>query len=325
MSDHLPSLSILIVNWRSKDYLRRCLHSIAATCADLTPEIVVVDGGSFDGCGEMLTTEFPGVIFVQNPENTGFARSNNLGFERVSGEAVLLLNPDTEIMPGAIQLLLTELLRLPNCGILGSKLLNADRTLQTSCVHALPTPLNQALGSEFLKKLFPKSDLWGVAAAFGSTAPVAVQGVSGACMLLWSDVFRRVGGFSPQFFMYGEDMDLCAKVQRLALKVYHVPGAEVVHFGSGSSKTQYSQFTTLQQRVAGEVYMRLNHGRFVAFLYRAFQGFSAIARLGLILGGWIVLSEGRRNSARESLAKWKGILGWSLGLSGSKKGLSPKK
>ena len=102
-------LSILIVNWNSKDYMRECLHSISGTCGHLSPQVVVVDGGSFDGCAEMLAAEFPEVEFVQSPENIGFGRSNNLGFERVTGEALLLLNPDTELQPGAVDALLTAL------------------------------------------------------------------------------------------------------------------------------------------------------------------------------------------------------------------------
>src|SRR5688572_28797322 len=101
-------LSILIVNWNSKDYLRKCLQSIRTTCAELSPQIIVVDG-SFDGCGQMLAAEFPEVEFVQIAENLGFGRSNNLGFERVTGDNLLLLNPDTELKAGAVQALLCKI------------------------------------------------------------------------------------------------------------------------------------------------------------------------------------------------------------------------
>ena len=104
-----PSLSIVIVNWRSKDYLRGCLRAVAATCAELSPEIIVVDGASFDGCGEMLAAEFPYVHFVQIQENIGFGQCNNLGFSHATGEVVMLLNPDTELQPGSVQRMLAEL------------------------------------------------------------------------------------------------------------------------------------------------------------------------------------------------------------------------
>lgn len=309
-----PTLSVLIVNWKSTAYLRRCLQTIRSTCGDLALQIVVVDGGSFDGCGEMLAAEFPDVEFVQSRENIGFGRSNNLGFERVAGDVLLLLNPDTELKPDAVRILLQELQSHPDAGILGPKLLNSDGSLQTSCVQSLPTPWNQALDSEFLRRIFPGSRMWGVAEAFRASGPVAVEAVSGACMMLRSDVFRQVHGFSSEFFMYGEDMDLCAKVRRLGMAVYHVPGAEVFHHGSGSARTQDSQFNSVMTRVAVETYMRLNHGAATAHAYRALQGVSSLVRMALLLFAVVLLPGERRSAAAASLRKWYGVLKWVLGI-----------
>ena len=97
------SVSILIVNWNSKDMLRECLRSIRDTCADLVSQIVVVDGGSYDGCGEMLASEFKDVEFVQSKHNVGFGRANNIGLARITGEVVWVLNPDTEVLPGVAE------------------------------------------------------------------------------------------------------------------------------------------------------------------------------------------------------------------------------
>lgn len=309
------TLSILIVNWNSKDYLRRCLQSVRSTCAELNPQVVVVDGGSFDGCAEMLETEFPQVVFVQSPENLGFGRCNNLGFEKVTGEVLLLLNPDCELKPGAVQTLLQALEALPDAGILGPRLLNTDGSLQTSCVRALPTPLNRALDSDFLRKLLPKSRLWGTAAAFQAMEPIEVEAVSGACMLLQSKIFSSVGGFSHEFFIYGEDMDICAKVRRAQLKVYHVPQAVVTHHGGGSSSRHGSQFSTVMLRVAGEIYMRRNHGSGVALCHRLLQITSAVARLAVLMPALLFSWGPRRNNARQSAWKWWHVLAWGIGLS----------
>src|ERR1044071_9560492 len=124
------SVSILIVNWNSKDMLRECLRSIRDTCADLVSQIVVVDGGSYDGCGEMLASEFKDVEFVQSKHNVGFGRANNIGLARITGEVVGVLNPDTEVLPGALQTLLAELQQRPDAGIVSPRLLNTNRTLQ---------------------------------------------------------------------------------------------------------------------------------------------------------------------------------------------------
>lgn len=310
-----PALSVLIVNWKSKDYVRLCLNSIQRECAELNPQIVVVDGGSFDGCGEMLAQEFPGVEFIQGPGNIGFGRSNNLGFEKITGDAVLLLNPDTELKAGAVQRLLAELRHHPDAGVIGPRLLNTDGSLQTSCVQALPTPWNQALDSDSLRHRLPNSRLWGVGKAFRSSAPSVVEAVSGACMLLRSEVFRRLGGFSQQFFMYAEDMDLCARIRKAGLHVIHVPGAVVVHHGGGSSRTQASHFGTVMMRLAVETYMRLNHGPIAALSYRALQAASALVRLVIVLPGCVLCREPERTAARVTLKKWWYVLRWAVGIS----------
>jgi len=313
MKQPTPTLSILIVNWNSKELLRKCLLSIRGTCADLTPQVVVLDGGSFDGCGEMLSAEFAEVEFVQSEKNIGIGRSNNLGFERVTGEAVLLLNPDTEIRPGAIQLLLTELRRLPKAGIVNSRLLNTDLTLQSS-VHALPSPVFQAFDSELLRRLLSVFSIWAPPNDFAPDGPVAVEAVAGACMLLWSKTFRDVGGFSPEYFMYAEDMDLCLKIRRAGLNVYHVPAAEILHHSGASADTQGSKFSAVMMREALHTYMRLNHGWLSATMYRLFTGASGIIRLMVMMPDFLTARGKRRRTLWASISKWRSILSWSVGL-----------
>jgi GT2 family glycosyltransferase len=307
-------LSILIVNWNSRELLRKCLVSIRATCLDLQPQIVVVDNGSFDGCGEMLTKEFQEVEFLQATDNMGFGRSNNFGFARVTGDALLLLNPDTELKAGAVQTLLEQLKQLQFPGLLGPRLLNTNGSLQTSCVQSLPTPINQALSCDFFRRVFPALKLWGVNEAYASRSPVPVEAISGACMLLHSQTFRRVGGFDARYFMYAEDMDLCFKVRKAGLQVYHVPAAEVIHHGGASSASQFSKFSAVMQREALHLYMRLNYGRWSALAYRLIMGLSGLLRL-LLLGPAYLFAKGEARDARcSSFRKWRAVLSWSLGL-----------
>lgn len=307
------SISILIVNWRSKDYLRRCLLSIRESRTNCADQIVVVDGGSFDGCGEMLAAEFPYVEFVQSPENVGFGRSNNLGAKRVAKPLLLLLNPDTEVKAGVLERMVAELLARPDAGMVGPRLLNTDGTLQRSSVMALPTPWNQALRSDFLMRYFPRSRLWGSGEAYSSAEPVAVEAVSGACMLLRTETYLRLGGFRPEYFMYAEDMDLCFRIHRLGLRIYHVPAAEILHHGGGSSNTQVSQFSTVKLRDATATYMLLNHDRLTALHYRLLQAFISFLK---ILGSLPVLpfAGGRRKEfARFSLTKSWHVFRWAIG------------
>jgi GT2 family glycosyltransferase len=308
-------LSIVIVNWRSKEYLRGCLRSIEKTCAKLAPQIVVVDNGSFDGCGEMVAREFAKAEFVQCPSNGGFARANNLGFTHVRGRYLLLLNPDTELLEGAVQALIACLERDPSAGLAAPRLLNSDGSLQASCVRSTPTPLKRAMASDLLDRLVCRCRWRGKRSVLDSVEPVAVEAVSGACMLLKASTYRRVGGLREEFFMYGEDMDLCARIRRMGLSIFHVPKAVVVHHGGGSSASQSCEFTTAMLRSAGETYFRLNHGELAAISYRILEGVSGCARIvwGAML--WCCASGAKRVRGRACLLKGYFVVRWALGWS----------
>jgi GT2 family glycosyltransferase/acyl carrier protein len=306
------TVSILIVNWNSKDLLRQCLLSIRRTCVDLAPEIVVVDSGSFDGCAEMLAREFPEVEFVQSNDNIGFARANNLGLTRVTGEAVWVLNPDTELTTGALQTLLDELERLPDAGIVSPRLLNTDLTLQSS-VHALPKPVRQAFDSKVLRRALSPYDLWAPPSDFAPPGTVAVEAVPGTAMLIRTQIFRSVGGFTPDYFMYAEDMDLCFKVLRAGYRIYHVPASKVIHHGGASSAVHGSSFAAVMIREALHAYMILNHGRQSARTYRLATGVSALTRLLVLAPGLVVGDEQHRLVRKAAFEQYRSVLSWSCG------------
>ena len=307
------SVSVLIINWKSKDYLRECLKSIENTAKELVTQIVVVDGGSFDGCSEMIASEFPSVQLVQSQENLGFGKSNNLGFEHVTEEYLFLLNPDTELKPNALQQMLATISKSSNVGIVGARLLNTDGSLQTSCVQAFPTPQNQAFDSEFLRRLFPKSSWWGTYNAFSSRGTVEVEAVSGAAMLMQSETFRKTGGFDKQFFMYGEDMDLSAKTRYASLKVIYNPSAEIIHHGGGSSSTEFSEFSTVFMRESIHYFIRKHQGPRAAVLYRFLMGASAVLRVSTLSVRQIFVSSRKKSESQSSVRKWIAILRWALG------------
>jgi GT2 family glycosyltransferase len=302
-------LSILIVNWNSKDYLRECLRSIRSTCAGLSPQVVVVDGGSFDGCAEMLAAEFPEADFIQSAENLGFGRSNNLGFAKVTGDTLLLLNPDTELRPGAVKALIETLQQQPDAALIGARLLNSDGSLQYSSVHPLPTPWNIALDSDWTRRRW-----WKKHAHAKDIGSFEVEAVSGACMLLKSETFRQLGGFDPRYFMYAEDMDLCFRIRKFEMKVYHQPQAVVLHHGGGSSRTQFSKFSAVMIREAVRVYIDTHHGRGQVLLHRALMALSATARLLALTPLWLLSTGDRRSARRVVLLKWIAVFRWALGL-----------
>lgn len=306
------TVSILIVNWNSKDFLRQCLLSIRRECAGLNPQIIVVDGGSFDGCAEMLASGFPEVDFVQSAGNVGFARANNLGLPLVTGDALWVLNPDTELGPHALQTLLRELEQRPDAGLVSPRLLNTDGSLQSS-VHALPRPIRQALDSELLRRLLSPHALWAPPSAFAPSEVVAVEAVAGTAMLLRTTLFRDLGGFNPAYFMYAEDMDLCFRILKAGFRIYHVPVAEVVHHGGESSSVQGSRFSAVMMCEALNRYFTLNYGRPSAWLYRSAVAICAVARLLVFLPGVILANEPRRSMRKAAFLRWRAMLSWCCG------------
>jgi hypothetical protein len=310
-------LSIIIINWKSADFVRKCLTSIYTNPTGLNFETIVVDNASFDGCGEMLGREFPGVIFIQSHENLGFAGANNLGFAHSNGKTVLFLNPDTEIIGPAIREMWSFLESRDDAGAAGAKLLNWDLSVQTSCIQRFPSILNQILDFDCLRNLFPKSALWGTWPLFADSArPTPVDVISGACLMAKRGVLANAGVFSSDYFMYAEDVDLCHKIQKQGLSCYCVPQATVVHHGGRSSSSKpENNFAAIMMRESRLKFMRKTKGKLYAFAYQSSTVLVAVTRL-LVLGAVLLLTAGRvhRSSIGVAFGKWASILRWAIGL-----------
>ena len=309
-------LSIIIVNWNSKEYLEKCIESILLWTIDIRYEIIVIDGASFDGCGEMLQRCFPQARFIQSKENIGFAKANNAAFRESSGRYILFLNPDTELINPAINIMFDYIRKAPNNGAIGCKLLNADKTIQTSCLQAFPTILNQFLDSEILRRLWPKALLWGNTLLFGvQIKPGEVQGIAGACIMVKRSIFEKIGFFSEDYFMYAEDLDLCYKIKQAGYTNYYIPDATVIHFGGGSTQNSPSDFSVVMMRESVCRFMRKTGGNVYALVYRVSMLISAICRLALLAIVFpLYLFRRGGESWNGSFRKWKAILAWSLGL-----------
>ena len=310
-------LSIVIVSWRSLDYLRACLASIRSMTKGLTYEIIVVDNASGDDCERAIREEYPEVVFIASEQNLGFAKANNLGFRHSSGEALLCLNPDTIVFDNVFARMIASLRSNASAGAAGARLLNSDGSLQTSCVQAYPTILNQLLDSGLLRRLFPNWPIWGMRALFQSGKhSCAVDAVSGACVMVKRSVFQEVGGFTESYLMYVEDLDLCYKITHAGHSVLYLPDCEVVHYGGRSSAQQSRYFVSLQQREALAQFFRLRKSRWYSWCYRSMSGIAASIRMALVILsiplGPIVL---RGSNRRQLLGKWFAVFRWAVGLS----------
>ncbi|MDP9124036.1 MAG: glycosyltransferase family 2 protein [Pseudomonadota bacterium] len=307
-------LSIVIVNWNSVDYLRACIASVIKQTHGIAYEIIVIDAASFDGSQAMVAGTYPSVHFIQGRRNVGFGLSNNEACKQARGEAILFLNPDTEVLGTAINDLHAALLRLPDAGGVGCRLLNSDGSLQTSCVQAFPTITNQMLDTEWLREKWPAAPVWGTGALYARDGGAKiVDGIAGACIMMRREVFEKVGGFSSDFFMYAEDIDLCHKVQAIGMRNYYLPDATIVHHGGGCSKEAPSDFAVVLMRESIFRYFAKTHGQVYGQLYRAAMLVVAAVRLGLLgIAGLRDLFRPSAIGRSGSVRKWTAVLRWCI-------------
>lgn len=236
-------LSIVIVNWNVRQMLSNCLASIRAQVR-LAPEdyeVIVVDNASKDGSVEMVRTSYPDMTLIASPTNLGFGAGCNRGYAVSRGKFILLLNPDTVVLEGAVERLLETMQREPRCGIVGSCLINEDGTFQHLSGGAFPTLWNIAWNYLLLDRLLPKRI--GPPSMFFKENPagvVAVDWVSGAAMLLRREAIGSPLIFDESYFMYGEDWDVCYRLTMAGWRVFYDSGVRIIHFQRSSFKQQSS-------------------------------------------------------------------------------------
>lgn len=234
-------LSVCIVTYKARDYLHESLRSLKENTCLPNLELIVVDNGSRDGVGEMLQQEYPAVHFIQNEENAGFTRPMNQALRVARGDYLLQLNPDTIILPGALDQLVGFMDSNVEAGICTPKVLNRDRTLQKSCRRGEPRPW--AMISYFLglSNLFPRSKFFGGYHLnyLDENETNEVAGVSGSCMLIRREVIDQIGYLDEQFFAYQEDADYCFRARQAGWRIYYMPQAQIIHYGGqGGSRVE---------------------------------------------------------------------------------------
>lgn len=309
-------ISIIIVNWNSKDYLKKCIDSILSSKINVAFEIIVIDSASYDGSDKVIKEQYPNVQYIQSDKNAGFAASNNAAFEMANGKSILFLNPDTEVLGCSIETLYRQLFSLPKAGIVGAKLLNTDGTIQTSCIQAFPTIINQILDSELLRRKFPFSRLWGTAPLFKKNpSPSIVDAVSGACLMIKRAVFLEVDKFSIDYFMYSEDIDLCHKTKKFGWKTYYVPSAKVVHHGGGSSsKNNVSVFSSVMMLESRWRFFRKTKNLLYCWLYRLNILVANVIRLAILgIAVYFFRNHKNRLSIKASVQKCLHRIQWTIG------------
>ena len=284
-------LSIIIVSYNVKDYLRGAIASVERSLAvgGLTGEILVVDNASSDGSAAMMRSEFPNVRLFDPGENLGFGRANNLALREAKGEYMLLLNPDTIVGEDTLRTMVDFMREHPEAGLAGCKLLNGDGTFQLSCRRGFPTPWASFTKLFGLARFFPSSRLF---ARYNLTylpvdATYEVDALGGAFMMLSRTAYDATRGFDESFFMYGEDLDLCYRAKQAGYAIYYVHSTATIHFKGES--TRRSALNEVK------VFYEAMHV-FVKKHYRASFVFSALLRFGIVIRTWVALVQKYRGT-----------------------------
>lgn len=230
-------VSVIIVNYNTKDLLRDCIESIYAYTSDVDYEVIVVDNASSDNSAEMLRQKFPEVRMIDAGGNLGFGRANNLGMQHATGKYLFLLNSDTLLLNNAIKIFFDQAEQLTKegskIGVLGTILVDRDRkTCHSYGTFITPAAELKELTAKYLRFLKDSKN----------TNPPKIKGqlevdyITGADMFVPADVYRQTGGFDPDFFMYCEEVDWQKRMDEMGLSRIIISGPEIIHLEGGSEQ-----------------------------------------------------------------------------------------
>jgi len=298
-------LSIIIVNWNTRDLLRRCLASVEATVRGLSWEAIVVDNASSDGSAAMVRQEFLAVRLIENSQNRGFGAANNQALRLMAGRYALLLNSDAVLTTGAVRELFDFMERTPAAAMAGGQLLNADGSRQNS-VAAFPSPLTLLTNASLLEFLFPQRF---PGKRHDYPGPIEVDSVIGACMVVRKAAIDTVGLFDERYFFFFEETDWALQMRAAGWKIYHVPTARIYHLQG--------------QSIGGRLRSRIAFYRSRYQYFRKWEsparyrliGAVIVLRLGvnwLLTGLGVLTTLGLQRGLRERWALYGRLLLWHL-------------
>ena len=245
-------LSIIVINWNTRDLLDNCLRSVFSHIGnhDIEFEVLVVDNSSSDGSQEMVMAKFKEARLIESEENMGYCRAANLGVRRSRGHYVLISNSDIELKDGHLSSIVSFMNDNPVIGVVGPSLINIDGSIQYSCRN-FPSFFNATVHA-FASIFFPNNRFSRKykMADFDHKKISVVDWVSGACILFRKEAFEKVNGFDERYFMYVEDMDICYSLNAAGYSVYYYPGVTALHIvGQSSKRASYRMISEFQKSI----------------------------------------------------------------------------
>lgn len=271
----VKDISVVIVNYNVRDLVDNCIASVyKANKGKYDTEIFLVDNNSIDGSAEHIRQKYADVKVITNDRNIGFSRANNLALREATGKYILILNPDTVLEEGTFEKMTAFCEKDKSVGAVTSKLILANGKLDSACRRSFPTPavaIPRMLG---LSKLFPESRIFGKynLTYLDENRTYEVDAICGAFMFIPKAVLDKAGFFDEDYFMYGEDLDLCFRIKKCGFKIFYYPEVTTIHFkGESTKKTNLS-------------YVNNFYGAMNIFVRKNFTGVPRILSLILQLG-----------------------------------------
>ncbi|MBU1326630.1 glycosyltransferase family 2 protein [Patescibacteria group bacterium] len=248
-----PDLSVVILNFNTRDLTRKCLVSIyASNMGEYRMEVIICDNGSTDGSLESIKKEFPDALLIENGKNLGFAAGNNPGIKSAKGRNILLLNSDTEVQPDTFRIMIDHMDGNPKIGASTCKLILADGTMDPACHRGFPSPWAALTYFSGLEKLFSKSRIFGqYHQGYKDLNTIhEVDMISGAFFLARRKAVIEVGPLDEEYFFYGEDMDWCFRMKEKGWKIMFNPTAYTIHLKKKSGRAN----TDRTRRIKTEIF-----------------------------------------------------------------------
>lgn len=306
----MSQVSVIIVSWNARRFLKDCIESVRRTGGRLVREIVVVDNASTDGSPEMVKELFPEVTLVRASTNLGFAKANNLGMKHCRGDFLALVNSDVIVHPECFQKLAALLDSREQVGLVGPRIIGADGHVQHTC-RQLPTVWNTLCRFLALDRVFSR---WRLFAGFqmrhwdyNSLAEVEV--LSGCFWLARRSAVEDVGSLDERFFFYAEDIDWCKRFRDAGWKIMFVPEASATHFGGGSSGNAPLRYSIEMLR-ANLLYWKKHHGSLGRLSYYCMALVQHLARL--VVRGVMRFVGAQRAESERKLKEHAVCLRWLL-------------
>ncbi len=278
-------LSVVIVSYNTADLIGSCLSSLEAS-RNVSMEIFVVDNASQDDSADIIRDRFPRVKLAVNKENKGFAAANNKVLNQCRGHFILFLNPDTTVMADTLEKALDFMRNNTHIGLAGAKILNPDGTLQESISFRYP-------GEKYTRGDLPRIK--------GDIACVL-----GAAMLARREIIEAIGGFDEDFFLYGEDEDICLRIRKNGWMIGYIEEAVVIHLG-GQSERQTLSAEKWRKKVRAEYLFYAKHYR-PETVKRIIRADRLKARWRLITLGLALPFMKDRTKANEKMGRYRVIL-----------------